>query len=243
MAKHRILVVEDNKDLARLIQFNLQQAEPEAYDTIVCHKSPEALELLLKSSKNEHFDLVILDLMMPEMDGFTFLKKLRNNEKTKYLPVFILTARGAEEDRIQGFKIGADDYITKPFSVPELKLRIKRFFERQTQVKTPEDNIKPIEFGCLILDEARFRTTVNGKDIDVSATEMKLLAEMIHNKGKALKRRRILELAWGEMPNVTDRTIDTHVKRLRKKLGPAANYLQTVRGIGYRWAEKPENND
>ena len=236
MSKCKVIVVEDEVQLAKLVQFHLQN---EGYEALALNNAQQALTYLKREDRAPQ--LMILDVMMPGMDGFELLRHLRQNPLTKSMPIIMLTARGTEEDRISGFEYGADDYVTKPFSPKELMLRVKRLIKR-TNVAPKEETTVPVEFGCMVLDEARFKTTVNGEEIDISATEMKLLAEMIRLRGKALSRRRILELAWGDMPNVTDRTIDTHVKRLRKKLGDAAEYLETVRGVGYRWAEKPNHD-
>lgn len=236
MSKYRVVVVEDESALARLVQVHLQN---EGYEVATCANGALALALLKKEDRIPH--LMILDVMMPGMDGFELLRQLKRNHLTKNIPIIMLTARGSEEDRINGLESGADDYVTKPFSPRELMLRVKRLLN-MVDVPQKTEKLEPIVFGHLVLDEARFRTTVNDELIDISATEMKLLVEMIRLRGKALTRRRILELAWGDMPNVTDRTIDTHVKRLRKKLGEAAIYLETVRGIGYRWTESPNND-
>ena len=231
-----LLICDDEPGLRSVLK---RYALFEGYDVTEAVNGTEAVKYCEKQS----FDLIVMDVMMPELDGIQFLKAVRANANTQTLPVFFLTACGGEEDRIGGFELGADDYITKPFSPTELVLRIKRFFERREMERRNkrEESKEPVVFGCLMLDEARFKTTVDGEEIPISATEMKLLAEMISLKGKALSRRRILELAWGDMPNVTDRTIDTHVKRLRRKLGKAAVYLETVRGRGYRWAESPDD--
>src|SRR5690606_22900483 len=176
----------------------------------------------------------ILDLMLPDMDGLEILRHFRSQERTARLPVILLTARAEEADRILGLEIGADDYVVKPFSPRELMLRVERLISSQDNQSTA---VAPTEFGCLTIDESRFRVTVAGEPVDISATEMRLLTELLRSRGKVLSRTQLLQNAWGYMPNVTERTVDTHVKRLRQKLGPASEYLETVRGVGYRWLE------
>ena len=232
----KVVAIDDNHDNLITLKAVMLDALP-GCELFTAINGVDGIEL----TRQHDPDVILLDIVMPGMDGFELLRHLRQNPLTKSMPIIMLTARGTEEDRISGFEYGADDYVTKPFSPKELMLRVKRLIKR-TNVAPREETTIPVEFGCMVLDEARFKTTVNGEEIDISATEMKLLAEMIRLRGKALSRRRILELAWGDMPNVTDRTIDTHVKRLRKKLGDAAEYLETVRGVGYRWAEKPNHD-
>jgi two-component system phosphate regulon response regulator PhoB len=154
--------------------------------------------------------------------------------------VILLTARAEEDDRILGLETGADDYVTKPFSPRELMLRIDRLISSREQASQQK---LPTIFGRLQIDEDRFRVTVDNKPVEVSATEMRLLGVLIRFRGMVLSRSQLLQDAWGYMPNVTERTVDTHVKRLRQKLGAAADYLETVRGIGYRWVDAPPEGD
>ena len=150
--------------------------------------------------------------------------------------MILLTARAEEADRVLGLEIGADDYVVKPFSPRELMLRIDKLIASREHMESAK---LPTVFGSLEIDEDKFRVAVDGKPTEVSATEMRLLVELMRCRGKVLSRTQLLQNAWGYMPNVTERTVDTHVKRLRQKLGSAADYLETVRGVGYRWVEDP----
>jgi two-component system phosphate regulon response regulator PhoB len=231
--RRSVLVIEDEKAISELIAFHL---EASGYEAITALDGERAYELLGKRLP----DLVVLDLMLPDADGLDILAHIRNMTEGKNLPVILLTALAEEDDRILGLESGADDYVTKPFSPRELMLRIDRHVsnrEQATQQKIPTT------FGLLQIDEDRFRVTVEGKPVEVSATEMRLLGVLIRYRGMVLSRSQLLQDAWGYMPNVTERTVDTHVKRLRQKLGGASDYLETVRGIGYRWIEAPPEAD
>jgi two-component system phosphate regulon response regulator PhoB len=224
-----VLVVEDEQAISDLVAFHLQQ---HGYEAVVSADGQRALKLLEKRVPA----LLILDLMLPDLDGIEILKRVRSNTATVRLPVILLTARAEEADRILGLEMGADDYVVKPFSPRELVLRVDKLIASR---ETREQAKVPTVFGRLELDEEKFRVAVDGKPLDISATEMRLLAELLRCRGRVLSRGQLLQNAWGYLPNVTDRTVDTHVKRLRQKLGPASAYLETVRGIGYRWIESP----
>lgn len=222
-----VLVVEDEQAISDLVAFHLEQT---GFEAITAADGKRALTL----TRDRLPALVILDLMLPDMDGLDILKIFRGEERSARLPVILLTARAEEADRILGLEIGADDYVVKPFSPRELMLRVERLIAfRESRESEP----RLIKFGCLQIDEDKFRVTVQNERIDISATEMRLLTEMIRCRGKVLSRSQLLQNAWGYMPNVTERTVDTHVKRLRQKLGAASDYLETVRGVGYRWME------
>lgn len=223
-----VVVVEDEKAISDLVRFHLEQ---QGYEAIVASEGRRAIELITSRIPS----LVILDLMLPDMDGLDILKILRQDERTARLPVILLTARAEEADRVLGLEIGADDYVVKPFSPRELMLRVGKLIAREESVESKV----PTVFGCLEIDEDRFRVTVEGKLVEISATEMRLLTELIRCRGRVLSRNQLLQNAWGYMPNVTERTVDTHVKRLRQKLGAASDYLETVRGVGYRWIDAP----
>lgn len=227
--KHAVLVVEDEKAISDLVKFHLEQ---QGYEPVVASEGRRALDLVARQTPS----LVLLDLGLPDTDGLDVLKAIRTNEKTARLPVVLLTARAEEADRVLGLEIGADDYVVKPFSPRELMLRVGKLISSRYEAKA--ETVRTV-FGCLEIDEDRFRVTVEGRGIDVSATEMRLLSELLRCRGRVLSRNQLLQNAWGYMPNVTERTVDTHVKRLRQKLGPAADYLETVRGVGYRWLEAP----
>jgi two-component system, OmpR family, phosphate regulon response regulator PhoB len=233
MPEKSVVVVEDEKAIADLVAFHLEQR---GFEAVVRMEGRKALELLEKRVPS----LLILDLMLPDMDGIEILKRLRSNAKTAQLPVILLTARAEEADRVLGLEMGADDYVVKPFSPRELMLRVEKLIASRRKA---DESQTPTVFGRLELDESRFRVAVDGKTVDVSATEMRLLAELIRCRGRVLSRGQLLQNAWGYLPSVTDRTIDTHVKRLRQKLGHASDYLETVRGVGYRWIEAPPPED
>lgn len=226
-----VLVVEDEQAISDLLAFHLEQS---GFEPVVAAEGRKALDLA-------HGDkvpaMVILDLMLPDFDGIDLLKILRRDRRLAQVPVILLTARAEEADRILGLEMGADDYVTKPFSPRELMLRVNRLVasrEFENGGQGPETS------GILSIDESRFYVTVNDEPVDVSATEMRLLITLMRGNGTVFSRARLLEEAWGYMPNVTERTVDTHIKRLRQKLGDAADYVATVRGVGYRWAG-PEN--
>lgn len=222
-----VLVVEDEKAISDLIAFHLEQS---GFEPVVAGDGKRALGL----TADRLPALVVLDLMLPDMDGLEILKYLRSQERSARLPIILLTARAEEADRVLGLEIGADDYVVKPFSPRELMLRVARLIETREAVN---EKAEPMVFGCLEMDEAKFRVLVEGQPIEISATEMRLLSELIKCRGTVLSRSQLLQNAWGYMPNVTERTVDTHVKRLRQKLGAASAYLETVRGVGYRWLE------
>ncbi|MBX7245704.1 MAG: response regulator transcription factor [Candidatus Sumerlaeaceae bacterium] len=224
-----VLVVEDEQAISNLVSFHLEQ---NGYEPVVASEGRRALGLLEKRVPS----LVILDLMLPDIDGIEVLKRLRAMPACQRLPVILLTARAEEGDRVLGLEVGADDYVTKPFSPRELMLRVQKLIASRETVETAS---VPTVFGCLEIDEDKFRVVVDGSPIEISATEMKLLVELMRSRGRVLSRNQILQSAWGFMPNVTERTVDTHVKRLRQKLGAASPYLETVRGVGYRWVDSP----
>jgi two-component system phosphate regulon response regulator PhoB len=223
-----VLVVEDEKAISDLVAFHLDQT---GFEPIVAGDARRALEL----TRDRLPALVILDLMLPDMDGLDILKIFRGQERSARLPVILLTARAEEADRILGLEIGADDYVVKPFSPRELMLRVERLIASRENMAAASHI--PLVFGCLEIDEQKFRVTVSAEPVEISATEMRLLCELIRCRGTVLSRSQLLQNAWGYMPNVTERTVDTHVKRLRQKLGAASDYLETVRGVGYRWLE------
>ena len=225
-----VLVVEDEGAISKLIAFHLEQ---NGYEAVVASDGKRAMELLGKRAPT----LMILDLMLPDTDGIDILRQIRAEPKTVRLPVILLTARAEEADRVLGLESGADDCVVKPFSPRELMLRVKKLISlyENEQVETTA-----IKFGCLELNENEFQLQVNQQKVEITVTEMRLLSELIRCKGQVLTRDQLLQNAWGYLPNVTDRTVDTHVKRLRRKLGPAADYLETIRGVGYRWARSPE---
>ena len=224
----KILVVDDEPDAIDLIKFNLKAA---GYEVITAADGEEAL----KKARSMLPDLVILDLMLPEVDGLEVCKILRRDQRVSATPILMLTAKAAEIDRVLGLELGADDYVTKPFSPRELVLRVKRLLRTEPTNNTKEDEIILKE---LRLDVPRHEATVNGRSVDLTATEFKLLTVLARRRGRVQSREQLLHDVW-EYDNLIDtRTVDTHMRRLREKLGIAAKYLDTVRGVGYRFVEE-----
>ena len=226
-----ILVVEDDRDLSETLEFNLTRG---GFRTVVATSGPEALEL---AARQPLPDLILLDVMLPGLSGMEVCGRLREREETRRVPVIMLTARGEEVDRVAGFEVGADDYVTKPFSVRELMLRIRAVLRRERE---PDADRGAISFGLLRLDEASHRAWVGGEERELTALEFRLLVRMISRRGRAQSRQQLLEHVWGVQAEVTTRTVDTHVKRLRRKLGPAGRYIETLRGVGYRFRARPD---
>jgi two-component system, OmpR family, phosphate regulon response regulator PhoB len=227
MNRQRILIVEDEEDILNLLRFNLQNS---GFDVITSGDGREALELARKYDP----DLILLDLMLPGLDGFEVCRELKSDPKTRVVPVIMLTARGEEVDRIVGLELGADDYVVKPFSPRELTLRVKAVLRRGEAGET--ENASWQRDGMKV-DFERHLVEVNGRDVALTATEFKLLTEIIQARGKVLTRDSLLSRVWGYEFDGYARTVDTHVRRLRQKLGPHANLVETVRGVGYRFKE------
>ncbi len=219
-----VLIVDDERDLAELIDFNLRSA---GFSTRVAPTG----ELALSAAREQRTDLVLLDLMLPDMSGVEVCRQLRATNDTRDVLIVMLTARGDEADRVRGFEVGADDYVTKPFSVRELVLRLKAIFRRSGS--TPSDST-PLKMGPLTLDIASHRFYVDGKEVSLTALEFRLLEHLMARLGRVQSREQLLQEVWGLSSSLETRTIDTHVMRLRDKLGSARAYLETVRGVGYR---------
>ncbi len=226
--KTRILVVDDEPDAVELIAFNLKGA---GYDVVTAADGEEAL----KKARATLPALIILDLMLPEVDGLEVCKILRRDPNTAPIPIIMLTAKAAEIDRVLGLELGADDYVTKPFSPRELVLRIKRLLRTN---QPAEGKIEQIRLKDLTLDIPRHQAMVRGKPVELTATEFKLLTVLARRRGRVQSREQLLQDVW-EYDNIIDtRTVDTHMRRLREKLGPASKYLDTVRGVGYRFIDE-----
>ena len=228
MAKFNVLVVEDEKDILDVVEFNLVQA---GYRVMRAHDGLEGLRL----AQNERPDLVVLDLMLPGMDGKEVCRRLKRSEATRAIPVLMLTALSSETDRIIGFEIGADDYLTKPFSPRELVLRVQAILRRS---QDQEDENAPLHMGKLTIDPDRHLAVNDQEELDLTATEFKLLHYLAAHAGKVQTRQMLLERVWGYAYEGYARTVDTHIRRLRKKLGQLSNRIETVRGIGYRFREE-----
>ncbi len=226
----RILVVEDEPDLVRLLEFNLTQA---GYEVQAVQRASDAL----KAAQADPPDLVLLDLNLPDGSGTDVCRVLKTTATTRAVPVIMVTARGEEIDRVVGFEIGADDYVVKPFSVRELILRVKAILRRsESDVPAGETELL---FGCLRIDRGAHRVFVTEREVVLTALEFRLLITLIERKNRVQSRDTLLSDVWGLHMHVETRTVDTHIKRLREKLGEAGEYVQTVRGVGYRFAANP----
>jgi len=225
--KQKILVVDDEPEAVELVEFNLKQA---GFDVTTAADGAEAL----KKAKANLPALMVLDLMLPEIDGLEVCKLLRRDAATVKIPILMLTAKAAEIDRVLGLELGADDYVTKPFSPRELVLRVKKLLERGQQRTEARESM---HFGDLLLDVPKHLATWKGKAFDLTATEFKLLTVLAQRAGRVQTRDALLRDVWEYDSLIDTRTVDTHMRRLREKLGPAAKYLDTVRGVGYRFVE------
>lgn len=217
-----ILVVDDEEDILDLLTFNLQRAE---FEVLRATDGNAGLSL----AKERMPDLIVLDLMLPGRNGIDVFRELRADTRTREVPVLMLTAKAEVTDRITGLKLGADDYVTKPFSPRELVLRVKALLRRVNKAAPATK----LEVGPFFLDKSKFKCFVSGAEIDLTTTEFKLLAMLLEGGGEAVERAALLRDVWGYTDIVHTRTLDTHVKRLREKLGDASRYIKTVRGIGY----------
>jgi two-component system phosphate regulon response regulator PhoB len=222
-----VLIVDDETDLARLVEFNLQQA---GLETTIALTGEQALA----AAKARTPDVVLLDLMLPDISGKEVCRRLRADPATKYVPIIMLTARGEEADRIEGFEVGADDYVTKPFSPRELVLRLKALLRRATLKESTEQ----LKLGVLRLDLGAHRAFVEDGEVELTALEFKLLNHLMARPGKVQSREQLLADVWGVTSPLETRTVDTHVMRLRDKLGAGRNLVETVRGVGYRLSDE-----
>jgi len=225
----RILVIEDEADLQQVLEYNLRQA---GHEVLQAMRGQDGLRL----AREKHPDLVLLDLMLPDIGGNDVCKQLKRDADTSRIPVVMLTAKGEEIDRVLGFELGADDYVVKPFSVRELLLRIQAVLRRQSA--EPEGSALTT-FGRLKIDREAHRVWVDEHEVQLTALEFRLLVTLHDAKNRVLTRTVLLDVVWGIEADVTTRTVDTHVKRLRQKLGAAGDYVETMRGVGYRFAESP----
>jgi len=223
----RILVVDDEPEALDLLDFNLKQA---GFEVASAADGAEALRKAHASPPA----LVLLDLMLPEIDGLEVCKLLRKDPATARVPIIMVTAKAAELDRVLGLELGADDYVTKPFSPRELILRVKKLLQRG---QAASDEPETLKFGDLVIDDARHLVSWRGKRIELTATEFKLLHLLAQRRGRVQSRDQLLREVWDYNSLVDTRTVDTHMRRLREKLGPGAKFLDTVRGVGYRFIE------
>lgn len=225
--RHKILVVDDEADVMDMLVLNLRAA---GFLVVTVEDGASALTKV----RSESPSLIILDLMLPQMSGLEVCKVLKSDLATRHIPIIMLTAKAEEVDKIVGLELGADDYVTKPFSPRELILRINRSLRRG---KDKASGVEKIAIGDLVLDHTRHEVLVKNEPVDLTATEFRLLALLMDRRGRVQGRDRLLNDVWGYETVIDTRTVDTHVRRLREKLGPLAAYIETIRGVGYRIGE------
>jgi two-component system, OmpR family, phosphate regulon response regulator PhoB len=230
----RILVVEDEKDLQEVLAYNLRQA---GHVAIVVGTGREALAAVAEQRP----DLVLLDLMLPDVSGTEICRRLKGEALTRDMPIVMVTAKGDEVDRVVGFELGADDYVVKPYSLRELLLRIDAVLRRMTPAAQAGTTRGPLVFGMLRVDRDAHRVWVDDEEITLTALELRLLSTLLERRGRVQSRPALLDDVWGVSGEMTTRTVDTHVKRLREKLRDAGPYIETVRGVGYRFTPAPDH--
>ncbi|HUQ01833.1 MAG TPA: response regulator transcription factor [Kofleriaceae bacterium] len=225
------LIIEDEVDLATTLEYNLTR---EGYQVRVAHSGQGGLD----GAHTEPLpDVIVLDLMLPDLSGTEVCRRLRENERTRDIPIVMCTAKGSEIDRVVGFEVGADDYVVKPYSVRELVLRIRALLRRAQKTDAEPETLR---FGRLKVDRESHRAWVDDDEIALTALEFRLLYAFLSRKGRVQTRETLLSDVWGIDADVTTRTVDTHVKRLREKLGEAGQYIETLRGVGYRFRDQPD---
>ena len=228
MAKERILVIDDEKDLLELLEYNLSK---EGYQV----SGLTSGEAALKAVRINPPDLIVLDLMLPGIDGMELCRILKNDPHTRHIPILMLTAKSEESDVVVGLEVGADDYITKPFSPKVLMARIRTALRRKTEVISDDSTI--INIHNLVIDPGRYQVLKNGTPVDLTRTEFRLLHFLARRTGRVFSRFDIINGVKGDDAVVTDRTVDVQIAGLRKKLGTAGQLIETVRGVGYRFKE------
>ena len=229
LAPKKILVVEDEPDIAQLVKLYL---EKEGFHTNIAQSGGEAL----KRIKSEHPDLLILDLMLPEIDGIEVCKKIRNMPDTALLPIIMLTAKAEESDTIIGLELGADDYVTKPFSPKALVARVKALFRRLERTDNPKQS--SFSFGPLFMDLSRHEVTLKGKEVALTAKEFGLLEQLLHHPGRVLTRDVLLNAVWGYDYYGTTRTVDVHIRRLKLKIPPLNDAIISIKSLGYKLSDQ-----
>ena len=231
--KALVLIVDDEPDLVVTLDYNLRK---QGYATRSAANGEEAL---LAAQKQPLPDLILLDLMLPDMSGKEICRTIRANTITQAIPIVMLTAKGEEIDRVVGFEVGADDYVVKPFSVRELMLRVQAVLRRSENRRATESS-QVLVVGTLSIDAEAHIVLVEDKDVKLTALEFRLLQHLVSRKGRVQTRDQLLSEVWGIYAEQTTRTVDTHIKRLREKLGGAGSYIKTVRGVGYRFQQSED---
>jgi two-component system, OmpR family, phosphate regulon response regulator PhoB len=231
----RVLIIEDETDLRELLQYNLKAA---GFDVMVATEGHTGLAL----ARQHRPDLVLLDIMLPDTSGLDVCRLLKSQPETRDVQVVMVTAKGEEIDRVVGFELGADDYVVKPFSTRELLLRVQAVLRRRQPAPAASlgDSGGRERFGCLEMDREAHRAWVDGAEVQLTALEFKLLCTLFDRRDRVQTRGSLLEDVWGASADMATRTVDTHVKRLREKLSAAGDYIETVRGVGYRFLSRPE---
>lgn len=227
MTKEKILIVEDEKDIVKMLEYNLKK---EGFRVITAYDGEDAIDLATR----EHPDIVLLDLMLPGMDGLEVCKSLKAQNKSKDIPIIMLTAKSQEADKVLGLELGADDYVTKPFSPRELLARIKAVLRR---IKEKDKLPELVKFGELAVDFSKIGVSVKGKPVELTSKEFELLKTLLHAKGRVLSRDYLLDTVWGfdHALEIETRTVDVHIRTLRKKLKSEAKRIITVKNYGYRF--------
>jgi two-component system, OmpR family, phosphate regulon response regulator PhoB len=229
-----VLVIEDEVDLATTLEYNLRA---EGFTTRVALTGKDGLA---SATCEPMPDVIVLDLMLPDLSGTEICRRLRDSEQTRHIAVIMCTAKGAEIDRVVGFEVGADDYVVKPYSVRELILRIRALMRRSQRADGETDVSK---FGRLRIDREAHRVWIDEAEVSLTALEFRLLHTFMARRGRVQSREALLADVWGIEADITTRTVDTHVKRLREKLGDAGEYVETLRGVGYRFKDRPDEGD
>jgi two-component system phosphate regulon response regulator PhoB len=227
--KGTLLLIDDERDLIELVRYNVER---EGFDVIATHDGREGLEI----ARRHRPDLILLDVMMPGMDGLEVCRALRRDAATERTPVIMLTARASESDRVVGLELGADDYLTKPFSPRELVARVKAVLRRS---QPQADDSQAIKRGGLVVDPARHEVTWEGEPVSLTATEFRIVQLLAGKAGRVLSRDEIIDAALGRDAAVFDRTVDVHITAIRKKLGRGGELVETVRGFGYKLRDRP----
>ena len=228
MAREKILVIDDEKDIVELVDYNL---EKDGHSVIFAYDGVAGLDL----ARKELPSLIILDLMLPEMDGLEVCRYLKQDDRTKSIPIIMLTAKSEESDIVVGLQLGADDYITKPFSPKVLLARVKAILRRMTEKRKPKE-VRSI--NDLVVDMPKHKIFYKGREVELTPLEFNILEFLSRHPGRVFSRDQIMDSAWKEGKFVVDRAVDVHMRSLRKKMGKASGFIETVRGIGYRFKEQ-----
>jgi len=227
----KILIIEDEPDIRKTLEYNISR---EGYHVVGASSLLEAKSQI----ESDSFSLILLDLMLPDGSGLDLCREIKSDKEKSSVPIIILTAKDDEVDKVVGFELGADDYVTKPFSVRELILRMKAVLKRGEK---KSDNVEvQRQFGQLSIDTESHEVFVDNNEITLTALEFKLLCQLVDRRGRVQSRDQLLSDVWGYSAEVTTRTVDTHIKRLREKLGSMAKYVQTIRGVGYKFTRTPD---